>query len=476
MKSYENPLETRYASKEMLYNFSPNMKFSTWRKLWYSLAKFQKELGVKISEEQIQEIYKNINNIDYVLASNYEKKFKHDVMAHIHTLGDIAPKAKSILHLGATSAFVVDNTDLIQIRKGLLIIKKRILQIIKLMRNFCIKYKKLATLGFTHFQPAQLTTVGKRASMWLQSLLLDFEELVFRLDNLRFRGVKGAVGSSASFKELFNGDYKKMKILDKKLSRYFGFNLFFTITGQTYDRKIDSVILSLLSNIAQTAHKFSTDLRLLSNLKELEEPFENKQIGSSAMPYKKNPIRSERISSLAKFVISLSQSTSFTAATQWLERSLDDSANKRLAIPQAFLATDSILLIWENIMSNIKVYPKKIEQHIDEEIPFMITESVILESVKNGSDRQEVHELIRLHSIASNKQIKELGKPNDLINRIINDDRILINKNKILKMLNPKNFIGFASEQTEEFIKNEVDEILIKNKDSIFIEKNDLNV
>lgn len=477
MKSYKNPLEERYASKEMLYNFSPDMKFSTWRKLWYRLAYIQKDLGVNISEEQLNEIKKNIYNIDYKLVNFYEKKNRHDVMAHIHALGDIAPKARSIIHLGATSAFVVDNTDLIQIKQGLMLLKKRILKVIYLMRNFAYIYKDLPCLGFTHFQPAQLTTLGKRATLWLQSLLIDFQELIFIIDYLPFRGVKGTVGSAGSFKVLFDGDYEKVKILDKRLSNYFGFKKSFGVTGQTYDRKIDSMVLYLLSNIAQTSHKFTNDLRLLANLKEIEEPFEKKQVGSSAMAYKKNPIRSERIAGLAKFVIAISQSAAIVAATQWLERSLDDSSNKRISIPQAFLAVDSILLIWENIIAGLKVYPKKINKNIIEELPFMATEYIIIEAVKHGGDRQEIHELIRLHSIEASKQVKELGGSNDLIERIVKDNNIPIDKKKLIKILDPKNFIGFSIEQTEDFIRKEVDPLLTVNKYFIDdIEESNLNV
>ena len=463
MKTYQNPLEERYASQEMLYNFSPDMKFSTWRKLWHALADIQKDLGLDISQQQIDEIKDNIYNINYEVAAQYEKKFRHDVMAHVHTLGDIAPNARPIIHLGATSAFVGDNTDLIQIREGLLIVKKKLVNVIKGLNDFALQYKDLPTLGFTHFQPAQLTTVGKRATLWLQSVLLDFEELEFRINTLRFRGVKGTTGTAASFKELFNGDYEKVKILDKELSKRFGFTNVFGVSGQTYDRKIDAEISALLSNIAQSAHKFTTDLRLLANLKEIEEPFEKNQIGSSAMAYKRNPMRSERIGSLAKFVISLTTSTAMTASTQWFERTLDDSANKRLAIPQGFLAIDSILLIWINILNGMVVYPKRIEKHIQEELPFMATEYIIMEAVKNGGDRQEIHELIREHSIEASKQVKELGNDNDLIERIVADERFPIDKEKLLLLLDSKNFIGFAPEQTVEFLKNEVQPILDEN-------------
>ena len=333
MNSYKNPLEERYSSEEMLFNFSPNQKFRTWRKLWIALAEIEKDLGLDITDEQIAQLKEHSENIDYEKAAHYEKKFRHDVMAHVHTYGDVAPLAKPIIHLGATSAFVGDNTDLIQIRDGLQIIRKQLVNVIKNLSDFSLQYKDLPTLGFTHFQPAQLTTVGKRATLWLQSLLLDLEELEFFLETLRFRGVKGTTGTAASFLELFNGDYSKVKHLDKELSKRFGFEKVFGVSGQTYDRKIDAKVLALLSNIAQSAHKFTNDLRLLQNLKEIEEPFEKNQIGSSAMAYKRNPMRSERISALAKYVMSLQNSSAMVAATQWFERTLDDSANKRLTIP-----------------------------------------------------------------------------------------------------------------------------------------------
>ena len=410
MNTYKNPLEERYASQEMLYNFSPNNKFQNWRKLWIALAEIEKNLGLDISDEQIQQLKDNVDNIDYEKAAEYEKKFRHDVMAHVHTYGDVAPLARPIIHLGATSAFVGDNTDLIQMRDGLLILKKKLVNVIHSLSEFALKYKDLPTLGFTHYQPAQLTTVGKRATLWLQSIILDFEELEFFLETLRFRGVKGTTGTAASFLELFNGDYQKVKTLDKELSARFGFEKVFGVSGQTYDRKVDAKVLALLSNIAQSAHKFTNDLRLLQNLKEIEEPFEKNQIGSSAMAYKRNPMRSERIGALAKFVMSLSSSSAMVAATQWFERTLDDSANKRLAIPQAFLAVDSILLIWNNILNGIVVYENRINKHIMEELPFMATEYIIMEEVKAGGDRQEIHEIIRVHSMEASKKVKIEGK------------------------------------------------------------------
>ncbi|MBU4537976.1 MAG: adenylosuccinate lyase [Weeksellaceae bacterium] len=470
MNSYKNPLEERYSSEEMLYNFSPNNKFRNWRKLWIALAEIEKDLGLDISDEQIAQLKANADNIDYVKAADYEKKFRHDVMAHVHTYGDDAPLAKGIIHLGATSAFVGDNTDLIQIRDGLLLLRKQMVNVIKNLSDFALKYKDLPTLGFTHYQPAQLTTVGKRATLWLQSLILDFEELEFFLETLRFRGVKGTTGTAASFLELFNGDYSKVKHLDKELSKRFGFEKVFGVSGQTYDRKIDAKVMALLSNIAQSAHKFTNDLRLLQNLKEIEEPFEKNQIGSSAMAYKRNPMRSERIGALSKFVMSLSSSSAMVAATQWFERTLDDSANKRLTIPQSFLAVDAILLIWNNIMNGIVVYENRIQKHIMDELPFMATEYIIMEEVKAGGDRQEIHETIRVHSMEASKKVKMEGKENDLIERIMNDSSLKLDKEKFMEILDPKNFIGFAPIQTEEFIQNEVQPILDKYSDLIGLE------
>lgn len=470
MNSYKNPLEERYSSEEMLYNFSPENKFRNWRKLWIALAEIEKDLGLEISSEQIQELKDQAENIDYEKAAEYEKKFRHDVMAHVHAYGDVAPSAKGIIHLGATSAFVGDNTDLIQMRDGLLIVRKQLVNVIKKLSDFALQYKDMPTLGFTHFQPAQLTTVGKRATLWLQSLILDFEELEFFLETLRFRGVKGTTGTAASFLELFNGDYSKVKNLDKELSARFGFEKVFGVSGQTYDRKIDAKVVALLSNIAQSAHKFTNDLRLLQNLKELEEPFEKNQIGSSAMAYKRNPMRSERIGALAKYVMSLSSSSAMVASTQWFERTLDDSANKRLTIPQAFLAIDAILLIWNNIMDGIVVYENRINKHIMDELPFMATEYIIMEEVKAGGDRQEIHEIIRQHSMEASKKVKMEGKENDLIERIMNDNSLKMDKSKIMEVLDPKNFIGFAPVQTEEFIKNEAQPILDKYSAEIGLE------
>ena len=464
---YSNPLAERYSSKEMLENFSPDKKFSTWRKLWLALAESEKELGLKITDEQIEQMRENIYNIDYELAAKKESEFRHDVMAHVHTFGTQAPKAMPIIHLGATSAYVGDNTDLIQIKDGLEIIKTKLVNVIAEMSKFAMTYKDLPTLGFTHFQAAQLTTVGKRATLWLQSLLLDLEELEFRQKTLRFRGVKGTTGTQASFQELFDGDFEKVKALDEKITEKMGFDKRLMVTGQTYDRKIDSEMMNLLANIAQSAHKFTNDLRLLQHMKEVEEPFEKSQIGSSAMAYKRNPMRSERISSLAKFVIALQQSTAMTASTQWFERTLDDSANKRLSLPQAFLAVDAILIIWKNVLDGLVVYPKMIEKHIMAELPFMATEYIIMECVKNGGDRQGLHERIRVHSMEAGKAVKVEGKDNDLIQRILDDKYFNLDKDRLLEILAPKNFIGFAPEQTEEFINIEVKPILERYKDRL---------
>lgn len=459
---YSNPLAERYSSKEMLENFSPKNKFSTWRKLWVALAEAEKELGLNITDEQIEDMKKVIYDIDYELAEAQEKKVRHDVMAHVHTFGTQAPSAMPIIHLGATSAYVGDNTDLIQIKTGLEILRGKIINVLDGMAKFAMEYKELPTLGFTHFQAAQLTTVGKRTTLWMQSLLLDLEELEFRIENLRFRGVKGTTGTQASFKDLFNGDFDKVKKLDDIVTKKMGFSKKLEVTGQTYDRKIDSQIAALLSNIAQSSHKFTNDLRLLQHLKEIEEPFERSQIGSSAMAYKRNPMRSERISSLAKFVIALEQSTAMVASTQWFERTLDDSANKRLSLPQAFLAVDAILIIWKNVLDGLVVYPKMIEKHVMAELPFMATEYIIMECVKNGGDRQELHERIRVHSMEAGKMVKIEGKENDLLERILKDEYFKLDKEKLVSIVNPKNFTGFASQQTEEFIKKEVEPILEK--------------
>ena len=477
MDKYINPLNERYASSEMSYIFSPNFKFKTWRKLWVVLAETEKELGLDfITKEQIQELKDNVKNIDFEKANEFEKKLRHDVMAHVHAYGEVAPNARSIIHLGVTSAYVGDNTDLIQIMEGLKILKTRMINLMDRLKRFCLEYKELPTLGYTHFQAAQLTTVGKRGSLWLQSVLYDFEELEYRIENLRFRGVKGTTGTQASFKELFNNDFEKVKELDNKVCEKMGFSKKQTVSGQTYDRKTDLQILNLLGNIAQSAHKFTNDFRLLQHLKELEEPFAKNQIGSSAMAYKRNPMRSERISSIAKFVMSLTSNGSQVASTQWFERTLDDSANKRLSIPQAFLGVDAILLIWLNILDGVVVYPKVIESNIMKELPFMATENIIMESVKKGMDRQDVHEIIRELSMEETKSIKLEGKPNNLIDRIIKDGRLSLKQEDLKNILIPSEYTGFASQQTMDFIENDINPILEKYKDLILEDKVEIEV
>jgi len=466
-KEYQNPLIERYASKEMSFIFSPYNKILNWRKLWIALAECEKELGISISSEQIEEMNNNIEHIDFDYAKEMERKLRHDVMAHIHTFGKICPKAMPIIHLGATSAFVGDNTDVILMREAVSLIRKKTINVVNNLKKFSLRYKNTPTLGFTHFQPAQLTTVGKRASMWLQDILLDFEDVEFAYKTLRFRGVKGTTGTQASFLRLFDGDHHKVKQLDTLLSEKFDFDKVFLITGQTYSRKQDSRVLKTLAGIAESTHKIASDIRLLQNLKEIEEPFEKTQIGSSAMAYKRNPMRCERICSLSKYLISLTINPYLIHATQWLERTLDDSANRRISIPEAFLAADAVLELLYNVTDNLIVYEKIIEKHIKEELPFMATENIIMESVKKGSDRQQIHEIIRKHSMNAASRVKNDGKDNNLIESIISDQNIPINKDEMETLVNPKTFIGRAPEQVETFISEEVDPILKQYTSSI---------
>jgi adenylosuccinate lyase len=460
---YSNPLIERYSSKEMSYIFSPENKFRTWRKLWINLAECEKELGLQISDAQIKELKKFQNNINYEEAEKREKIVRHDVMSHVHAYGLQCPKAKGIIHLGATSAYVGDNTDLIQMKQGLTELKKKLVSLLKKMKDFAIKEKDRPALGFTHFQAAQLTTVGKRTCLWMNEFVLDLEEIEFCLDTLRFRGVKGTTGTQASFMELFNNDEKKVKKLDDMVTERMGFDKKFIIAGQTYTRKVDSRVMQCLSSLAQSAHKTTNDIRLLQNLKEIEEPFEKNQIGSSAMAYKRNPMRSERVSSLSKYVMSLTSSTAMTASTQWFERTLDDSANKRLAIPEAFLASDAILIILNNIFDGLVVYPKQIEKRIKTEIPFMATENIIMNAVKKGGDRQELHEKIRELSMIAGRNVKELGLENNLLDLIAADKSFKLTKKELDKMTDAKLYIGRAPGQVVEFIKITVDPILKKN-------------
>ncbi|QSX06516.1 adenylosuccinate lyase [Sedimentibacter sp. zth1] len=466
---YESPLNTRYASKEMSYLFSDNKKFTTWRKLWIALAESEKELGLNITDEQINEMKSNIDNIDYELAAKKEKEFRHDVMAHVHAFGTICPKAMPIIHLGATSCFVGDNTDVIIMREALILTKKKLINLINVLSEFCLKYKDIPTLGFTHFQPAQLTTVGKRASLWLQDLYMDYEQLEFCLSNIKLRGTKGTTGTQASYMNLFDNDSEKVKKLDKIVAKKLGFEESFYLTGQTYSRKLDSIVANMLSGIAQSLHKATNDIRILQSLKEIEEPFEKSQIGSSAMAYKRNPMRSERIASLARFIISNTSNMANTASVQWLERTLDDSANRRLSIPQGFLACDAILGIAINIFNGMVVNEKVIEKHVLEELPFMATENVIMECVKKGGNRQELHEEIRELSMLSGEQVKKFGKQNDLIERMANSNIISLSVEEINNVINPKKFVGRAPEQVTDFYYDIIKPLLEENKNMLGI-------
>lgn len=466
---YDTPLNTRYASKEMSYIFSDDMKFSTWRKLWVALAEGEKELGLNITEEQLEELRANINNINYDEAIKKEKEVRHDVMSHVYAYGLQCPSAKGIIHLGATSCYVGDNTDIIILRDALELIRNKVVTVLDRLSKFALEYKGMPALGFTHFQPAQLTTVGKRATLWMQDLVMDIENIEFLLSTLKLRGVKGTTGTQASFMTLFNGDEEKVKALDKIVAKKMDFEKSYGVTGQTYPRKLDSIVLNTLSEVAQSAYKFSNDLRLLQSMKEMEEPFEKNQIGSSAMAYKRNPMRSERIGALARYVIVDSLNPAITAATQWFERTLDDSANKRISVAEAFLALDGVLNLYINISENMVVYDKVIRAHVDNELPFMATENIMMESVKRGGDRQELHERIRVHSMEATKRVKGEGLDNDLIKRIIADDSFKLTEEEILNIINPKLFTGRAENQVVEFIDEYVNPIIDKYKEAIDI-------
>lgn len=462
---YQNPLNTRYASKEMSFIFSDDYKFSTWRKLWVALAECEMKLGLNITEQQIEELKQHIFDINYEDAEKREKETRHDVMSHVYAYGLQCPNAKPIIHLGATSAYVGDNTDVIQMTEGLKLIKTKLLNTMNNMAQFAMRYKDLPTLGFTHFQAAQLTTVGKRCTLWLQDFLMDLEELEFQLSRMKLRGVKGTTGTQASFMSLFNGDHDKIRKLDQMVAEKMGYEKTFAVTGQTYSRKLDSQVLNVLAQIAESAYKFSNDMRLLQHLKEVEEPFEKQQIGSSAMAYKRNPMRSERIGALARFVVVNTLNPAITAATQWFERTLDDSANKRLAIPQAFLAVDSILNIMINVTSGLVVYEKMIKKHVDQELPFMATESILMEAVMRGGDRQELHEKIRVYSMEAGRRVKEEGLDNNLIALIKQDNEFKLTSEEIDNLLDAKNFIGRAPEQVVEFLEEYINPVLRDNKD-----------
>ncbi len=465
--TYESPLSSRYASDEMLRLFSADKKFSTWRRLWVALARGEMELGLPVTAEQVAELEAHLDDINYDSAAQWEKKLRHDVMAHIHAYGEQCPKAMPIIHLGATSCYVGDNTDLILMREGLGLIRDKLVRVLAVLADFSDKYKSLPTLGFTHFQPAQLVTVGKRATLWMNELLMDLDEVEYRIDRLPLRGVKGTTGTQASFLELFEGDHEKVLELDRKIAKEMGFTSTVPVCGQTYSRKVDAAVLATLSGIAQSASKFATDLRLLCHLKEVEEPFEKNQIGSSAMPYKRNPMRSERICSLARYVMVDALNPAVTASTQWFERTLDDSANKRISVPEAFLAVDAILNIYENVVSGLVVHEKVIEKHILEELPFMASENIMMDAVKRGGDRQALHERIRVLSQEAGRNVKEFGLSNNLIELIAADPMFGMNREALTAHLEPSRYIGRCPEQVTEFLEGSVKPVLARHAEAL---------
>ena len=474
--TYESPLSARYASKEMKYIFSPDKKFRTWRKLWIALAESEKELGLPITQEQIDELKAHADDINYEVAQEREKIVRHDVMSHVYAYGVQCPNAKGIIHLGATSCYVGDNTDIIIMTEGLKLIRNKLITVIRNLSKFADEYKALPTLAFTHFQPAQPTAVGKRATLWLQELLMDLEDVEYQLSKAKLLGSKGTTGTQASFLELFDGDHEKCKMLDRKIAEKMGYKACFPVSGQTYSRKLDSQFLNVLAGIAQSAAKFSNDIRLLQHLKEVEEPFEKNQIGSSAMAYKRNPMRSERIGSLSRYVMVDVLNGYFTTATQWFERTLDDSANKRLSIPEAFLAVDGILSLYANVADGLVVYPKVIEQRLRKELPFMATENIMMDAVKKrGADRQQLHEKIREHSMAASRVVKVEGGENDLLERIAADEAFGVTLEELEKILKPENYTGRAKEQTEDFLNECIKPVLEKYAD-VESDKPEINV
>ena len=461
---YENPLNTRYASREMQENFDDEKRFRLWRKLWIALAESEMELGLPVTQEQVDEMKAHAEDIDYAKADAYERQVRHDVMAHVKTFGDAAPKAAPIIHLGATSCFVDCNSEVMIMRDALDIITRKLVNVMEKLKNFALKYKDVPTLGFTHLQPAQLTTVGKRATLWLQDLMLDYESVENLYAHFRLRGVKGTTGTQASFLELFDGDAERVKELERRVVKKLGWDKVYGVTGQTYPRKFDYNVLCVLSQIAQSAYKFSNDIRILQNMKEIEEPFEKSQIGSSAMAYKRNPMRSERMGSLARYMLSLPMNCAVTASTQWFERTLDDSANRRIVLAQAFLTVDAILNIYLNVAENLVVYEKVIAKHIAAELPFMATENIMMECVKAGGNRQELHERIRVLSMEAGRNVKVEGGENDLIERIKKDDMFRAVHDRPDDILDAKKFVGRAPQQTAEFIAAEIDPILEKHR------------
>ena len=464
---YISPFETRYASKEMQYIFSEDNKFRTWRRLWIALAKAEKAQGLPITQEQIDQLEAHKDDINYDVAIAREKEVRHDVMSHVYAYGVQCPDAKGIIHLGATSCYVGDNTDILVMKEGLQVIRRKLLNVIALLADFARKYKDMPALAYTHLQPAQLTTVGKRATLWINELYMDYLEVENRLENLALRGSKGTTGTQASFMELFDGDSSKIKAMEKSIAQELGFEKVVPVSGQTYSRKIDYFVLSTLSGIAQSAMKFSNDMRILQNFKEMEEPFEKHQIGSSAMPYKRNPMRCERITALSRYVMIDSLNPAFTAGTQWFERTLDDSANKRVAMAEGFLATDAILNIMLNVTDGIVVYPKVVRSRLMAELPFMASENIMMQAVEKGGNRQELHERLRQHAIAAGKQVKEEGLPNDMVDRIAADPAFGLTKEEIVAGLVPENFVGRAPQQVEEFIAHILKPIFDANPDAV---------
>lgn len=467
---YDSPLSGRYASKEMQYIFSQDKKFTTWRRLWIALAEAERELGLNITEEQIAELKEHVNDINYDVAVAREKEVRHDVMSHVYAYGVQCPKAKGIIHLGATSCYVGDNTDIIIMTEGLKLVKKKLLNVMSKLADFAEKYKALPTLAFTHFQPAQPTTVGKRATLWLMELKLDYDDVCYMIDSMKLLGSKGTTGTQASFLELFDGDHEKIKKIDKLIASKMGFKDCFPVSGQTYSRKVDSRVLNVLAGIASSAHKFSNDIRLLQHLKEVEEPFEKSQIGSSAMAYKRNPMRSERIASLSRYVMSDLMNPYITAATQWFERTLDDSANKRLSVPEAFLAIDGILDLYMNVADGLVVYEKVIEKHIMAELPFMATENIMMDAVKRGGDRQELHEKIRTLSMEAGRNVKERGLDNNLLELIAAEPSFDITLEELKKQMEPSKYTGRSKEQVEDFLNDVIRPILEENKAELGLE------
>ncbi len=472
---YQSPLSERYASKEMQYIFSPDMKFRTWRKLWVALAETERELGLNITEEQIAELKANVDNINYDVAIAREKVVRHDVMSHVFAYGEQCPSAKGIIHLGATSCYVGDNTDMIVMREALRLVHKKLINVIDELAKFADKYKEQPTLGFTHFQPAQPTTVGKRATLWMQEFLLDLEDLEYVMGSLKLLGSKGTTGTQASFLELFNGDHATIDKIDPMIAKKMGFEDCYPVSGQTYSRKVDTRVVNVLAGIAASAHKFSNDIRLLQHLKEVEEPFEKSQIGSSAMAYKRNPMRSERIASLSRYVMVDTLNPQITSATQWFERTLDDSANKRLSVPEGFLAIDGVLDLCLNVVDGLVVYPKVIEKRLMSELPFMATENIMMDAVKAGGDRQELHERIRELSMEAGRNVKEFGRDNNLLELIAADASFNMTLEDLQKTMDPAKYVGRSKVQVENFLNNVVNPILKKNAEILGI-KAEINV